>query len=599
MKHLLVLNKYFYKYKYTFLIGVLFVAISNIFSIMPPQAIRYAFDLVKDDIVYYKMYSGFALQNSFYSIFSQAIFIFGISVLLMALLRGIFMFLMRQTLIVMSRRIEFDLRNDMYAHYQSLTAAFYKRNRTGDLMSRITEDIVRVRMYLGPAIMYAVNLFVTIVTVMAIMLSTNVELTLYAVLPLPFLAGSIYYVNSIIHAKSEAIQQQMSKLTAIAQEAFSGIRLIKAYVQEKANIGFFDDESNTYRQKSIDLTRTQALFSPLMLVLVGTSTVLTIYIGGKQVIDGKITSGNIAEFILYVNMLTWPVMSIGWTAAMVQRAAASQKRINEFMNTMPEIVSITNEPVQLKGKITFKNVGFVYPDTGIKAMNKVTFELLPGEKMAIVGRTGAGKSTIAELLVRNYDTTEGEILLDDHALKQLNLESVRQQIGYVPQDVFLFSDTVSNNVSFGRPDATPEQIRKAAQQASVLKEIESLPEGFDTIVGERGVTLSGGQKQRISLARALIKEPAILILDDCLSAVDAQTEHTIISYLNEYLIDRTALLITHRIFASMNFDKILVIENGEIAEQGTHEQLLNNGGIYASLYEKQLSENTNGNKVTV
>nr|MBP7535076.1 ABC transporter ATP-binding protein [Chitinophagales bacterium] len=284
---------------------------------------------------------------------------------------------------------------------------------------------------------------------------------------------------------------------------------------------------------------------------------------------------------------------------MVQRAAASQKRINEFMNTMPEIVSITNEPVQLKGKITFKNVGFVYPDTGIKAMNKVTFELLPGEKMAIVGRTGAGKSTIAELLVRNYDTTEGEILLDDQALKQLNLESVRQQIGYVPQDVFLFSDTVSNNVSFGRPDATPEQIRKAAQQASVLKEIESLPEGFDTIVGERGVTLSGGQKQRISLARALIKEPAILILDDCLSAVDAQTEHTIISYLNEYLIDRTALLITHRIFASMNFDKILVIENGEIAEQGTHEQLLNNGGIYASLYEKQLSENTNGNKVTV
>lgn len=595
MKHLFVLNKYFYNYKYTFLIGILFVAISNIFSIMPPQAIRYAFDLIKDDIVYYKIYGGFELQNSFYSVFSQAIFIFGVSVLLMALMRGIFMFLMRQTLIVMSRRIEFDLRNDIYAHYQSLTTSFYKRNRTGDLMSRITEDIVRVRMYLGPAIMYIVNLFVTIVTVVTIMLDTNVELTLYAVLPLPFLAGSIYYVNSIIHAKSEAIQQQMSKLTAIAQEAFSGIRLIKAYVQEKANIGFFDTESDSYRQKSIALTRTQALFSPLMLMLIGTSTVLTIYIGGKQVIDGKITSGNIAEFILYVNMLTWPVMSIGWTAAMVQRAAASQKRINEFMDTKPEIVSVTDKAVSLKGKVAFQNVSFVYPDTGIRAMSNVSFELLPGEKMAIVGRTGSGKSTIAELLVRNYDTAEGEILLDDQPLKQLNLESVREQIGYVPQDVFLFSDTVSHNVSFGRPTATPEQIRRAAQQASVLKEIESLPEGFDTIMGERGVTLSGGQKQRISLARALIKEPTILILDDCLSAVDAQTEQTIISYLNDYLVERTALLITHRIFASMNFDKILVIENGEIAEQGTHEQLLANAGIYANLYEKQLSENTNAN----
>ncbi len=587
MKHLLVLNKYFYQYKYTFLIGVLFVAISNIFSIMPPQAIRYAFDLVKDDIVYYKMYSGFALQNSFYSIFSQAIFIFGISVLLMALLRGIFMFLMRQTLIVMSRRIEFDLRNDMYAHYQSLTAAFYKRNRTGDLMSRITEDIVRVRMYLGPAIMYAVNLFVTIVTVMAIMLSTNVELTLYAVLPLPFLAGSIYYVNSIIHAKSEAIQQQMSKLTAIAQEAFSGIRLIKAYVQEKANIGFFDDESNTYRQKSIDLTRTQALFSPLMLVLVGTSTVLTIYIGGKQVIDGKITSGNIAEFILYVNMLTWPVMSIGWTAAMVQRAAASQKRINEFMNTMPEIVSVNNTPVQLKGKITFKNVGFTYPDTGIKAMNKVSFELLPGEKMAIVGRTGSGKSTIAELLVRNYDTTEGEILLDDQALKQLNLESVRQQIGYVPQDVFLFSDTVSNNVSFGRPDATPEQIRKAAQQASVLKEIESLPEGFDTIVGERGVKLSGGQRQRISIARAILKNPPILILDEATSALDTESERLVQDALTNLMKNRTSIVIAHRLSTIANADEIIVMNNGEIIERGNHSELLALNGFYKKLCDMQ------------
>lgn len=592
MKHLSALNKYFYRYKFTFLIGVLFVALSNIFSIMPPQAIRYAFDLVKDDIAYYQLFSGFALQERFYSIFSRALLLFGVSVLLMAILRGVFMFLMRQTLIVMSRHIEFDLRNDMYAHYQKLSTAFYKRNRTGDLMSRATEDVIRVRMYLGPAIMYSVNTIVTLLTVTIIMFQTNATLTAYVLLPLPFLSIFIYYINSIIHRRSEEIQAQMSKLTSIAQETFSGIRLIKAYVQEKANVHFFDQESDEYRHKSIALARTQALFAPSMLLLVGMSTVLTIYIGGKQVIDGTITSGNIAEFVLYVNMLTWPVASLGWVTAMIQRAAASQKRINAFLDTPPDIVSPNNQAVQLKGNLQFDQVTFTYPDTQIKALKKVSFTLRKGEKMAIVGRTGSGKSTIAELLVRNYDIDEGKILLDQQDIQQLNLAALRQQIGYVPQDVFLFSDTINNNIAFGAPEVGETQIQQAAKDAAVYKDIVQLPDRFSTVVGERGVTLSGGQKQRVSLARALVKQPPILLLDDCLSAVDAITEQAILEHLSTYLADRTAIVITHRIFTSINFDKILVLEQGEVAEIGTHEELLAQNGIYANLYEKQHQETT-------
>lgn len=592
MKHLSALNKYFYRYKFTFFIGILFVALSNIFSIMPPQAIRYAFDLVKDDIAYYQLFSGFALQQRFYSIFSRALLLFGISVLLMAILRGIFMFLMRQTLIVMSRHIEFDLRNDMYAHYQKLSTAFYKRNRTGDLMSRATEDVIRVRMYLGPAIMYSVNTIVTLLTVTIIMFQTNATLTAYVLLPLPFLSIFIYYINSIIHRRSEEIQAQMSKLTSIAQETFSGIRLIKAYVQEKANVHFFDQESDEYRHKSIALARTQALFAPSMLLLVGMSTVLTIYIGGKQVIDGTITSGNIAEFVLYVNMLTWPVASLGWVTAMIQRAAASQKRINAFLDTPPDILSPNNEAVQLKGNLQFDQVSFTYPDTQIKALKKVSFTLQKGEKMAIVGRTGSGKSTIAELLVRNYDIDEGNITLDQQSIKQINLAALRQQIGYVPQDVFLFSDTINNNIAFGSSNIGEKQIQQAAKDAAVYKDIIQLPDQFSTVVGERGITLSGGQKQRVSLARALVKQPPILLLDDCLSAVDAITEQSILEHLSTYLADRTAIVITHRIFTSINFDKILVLEQGEVAEMGTHEELLAQNGIYANLYEKQHQETT-------
>ncbi|OWY20590.1 ABC transporter ATP-binding protein [Sphingobacteriales bacterium UPWRP_1] len=592
MKHLRFLNKYFIKYRYRLLAGILFVVLSNIFAILPPKIIRYSFDLVKDNIVYYQMYEGFNLQSAYYSMFSHAILLFGITMLLLALLKGGFMFLMRQTLIVMSRYIEFDLRNDMYAHYQQLSTSFYRRNSTGDLMSRITEDVNRVRMYLGPAIMYAINLTVLIVIVVGTMLRVNAQLTLYVLLPLPVLATSIYLVNSVIHKRSEQIQQQLSRLTSIAQESFSGIRVVKAYVQEEPTRLYFDNESEQYKQKSLQLARVQAFFSPLMMMLVGLSTILTIYIGGTQVINGAITSGNVAEFILYVNMLTWPVTSLGWVAALIQRASASQKRINEFMSVKPDIEtdSQAGNSRQLHGDVRFDAVSFTYPDTGVEALANVSFHLKPGQKMAVVGRTGSGKTTLAELLLRKYDATQGQILLDGTDIKQLPLQSLRKQTGYVPQDVFLFSDTVSGNIAFGSEPAGMEQIIHAAKQAAVFKDIEQLPKKFDTIVGERGVTLSGGQKQRISLARALIKNPQLIFFDDCLSAVDAETEETILNNLNLFLSDKTAIVITHRIFSLMNFDKILVLHHGQVAEEGTHDELMLQKGIYYDLYQKQQLE---------
>lgn len=591
MKHLAYLNQYFLRYKWRLLLGMAFVLLSNIFAVIPPKIIRNAFDLVKDNIAYYRMYDGFTLQTHYYSGFGKAILLFGVSMIVLALVRGGFMFLMRQTIIVMSRLIEFDLRNDMYAHYQHLSTAFYRRNSTGDLMSRITEDINRVRMYLGPAIMYTVNLVVLIIIVVGAMLRVNAQLTFYVLLPLPILAMSIYFVNSLIHRRSESIQTQLSRLTTLAQEAFSGIRVVKAYTQESATGAFFNHESELYKQKSLQLARVQAFFGPLMMLLVGLSTILTIFIGGMGVINGTITSGNVAEFVLYVNMLTWPVTSVGWVAALVQRAAASQKRINEFMNTQPDITSLAGaQPFTLQGNIVFNNVSFTYPDTGVKALQNISFSLRPGEKMALVGRTGSGKSTLAELLLRKYDTTNGQILLDGKPIQTLHLPSLRSQIGYVPQDVFLFSDLVKNNIAFGNKTATMQQITLAAQQAAVLKDIEQLPQQFDTMVGERGVTLSGGQKQRISLARALIKNPQCIIFDDCLSAVDAETEETIINHLNTFLADKTAIIITHRIFALMNFDKILVLDEGKIAEEGTHDELLLKQGIYYELYQKQQAE---------
>jgi ATP-binding cassette subfamily B protein len=589
MKHLRYLNPYFLKYKWHLLLGVLFVIISNVFGVLPPIVIRYAFDLVKENITLYQMYEGLSLQDDIYRVFTFGLLVFGLTVLGLAILKGLFMFFMRQTIIVMSRLIEYDLRNEIYAHYQQLDVAFYKRNKTGDLMSRVSEDVSRVRMYVGPAIMYALNTIVLFVMVIGVMLSVNVELTLYVLLPLPILSISIYYVNNLINKKSEEIQEQLSFLTTIAQEVYSGIRIVKSYVQEKTYLGYFTRQSDAYKDRSLELAKVEALFFPLMLLLIGLSTIITIYAGGIQVIQGKISAGNIAEFVIYVNMLTWPVTSIGWVASIIQRAAASQKRINEFLEAKPAIESPAHAiTADVQGSIVFEQVSFTYPDTGVQAVREVSFSIEPGEKVAIVGRTGSGKSSVADLLMRLYDVSEGAILVDGIDLRHRELGSYRQQVGYVPQEVFLFSDTIRNNVAFGWP-SQPDQneVEQATKAASIHQEIIELPQQYDTLVGERGVTLSGGQKQRISIARAFLKEPSLIILDDCLSAVDANTEHTILTHLQDILRNKTAIIITHRIFSLLDFDKILVMEDGRLVEMGTHEALLEKHGVYFQLFEQQ------------
>lgn len=589
MKDLKVLNKYFLKYKWHFFLGILFVTISNIFGVLPPIVIRHAFDLVKENISFYHLYQGLELQSDFHSIFTFGLLIFGVSVLLLAVLKGLFMFFMRQTLIIMSRHIEYDLRNRIYDHYQRLDQGFFKRHNTGDLMSRVAEDVSRVRMYLGPAIMYALNTLVLFVMVIGVMISVNPELTMYVLIPLPVLSLSIYYVNNIINKRSEAIQQQLSFLTTIAQEVYSGIRVIKSYVQEKNYSKYFTRESEEYKERYLELARVQALFFPLMLLLIGLSTIITVYVGGIQVVEGKITAGNIAEFVIYVNMLTWPVTSIGWVASIIQRAAASQKRINEFLDTEPQIVDNAGAADhQLKGAIAFRNVSFTYPDTGVEALRQVSFRLEPGQKMAIVGRTGTGKSTIADLLTRMFEPNEGEILLDGKNINDIKLQSLREQIGYVPQDVFLFSDTIRRNIAFGtNGNLKPEAVEASARMASIHQEIEELPKKYETLVGERGVTLSGGQKQRISIARAFLRDPQLVILDDSLSAVDANTEKQIMQSLNSNLKDKSAIIITHRAFSFIDFDLILVLANGTVVEKGKHRELLRKKGIYYELFEKQ------------
>lgn len=587
MKDLQYLNKYFWKYKWHLLLGILFVSISNYFNVLQPRLIREALDLVIENISLYRSLEGFEAQKSLYSTLAATLLYFGLFVLLLALVMGVFMYLMRQTIIVMSRLIEYDLRKEIFAQYENLSVAFYKRNRTGDLMARITEDVSKVRTYIGPAVLYGINLITLFFFVIYSMLSVSPELTLYSLAPLPVLSVSIYFVSNLINKKSTLIQQHLSRLNSLAQEVYSGIRVVKSYVQEEPMGNHFAAECENYKEKSMSLAKIDALFYPLMLLLIGASTIVTVYVGGIQVARGQVTAGNIAEFVIYINMLTWPVTAIGWIASIIQQAAASQKRINEFLETPPDITNPIHDPRPLKGAITFDQVSFVYPDNGVKALDNLSFQLNSGEKMAIIGRTGAGKTSIADLLLRLYDVSSGHIFIDDTDIRQLDLENLRKRIGYVPQDVFLFSDTVSANVAFGKADATPEEIREFTKYAAVYEDIEELPQKFDTLVGERGVTLSGGQKQRISIARALIKKPDILILDDCLSAVDTNTEQEILGYLTHQLADKTCIIITHRIYSLLQFDKIIVLDDGRIAEEGTHEELLANKQFYYEMFEQQ------------
>jgi ATP-binding cassette subfamily B protein len=592
MRNLRSLNKYFIKYRWRLILGVIFIICANIFGVYSPQVVRQAVNSIVSQIGYYRFYENGTSTADYFRTFSTSILFFAILVVALAVVRGLFMFFMRQTIIVMSRLIEFDQKNEIYKHYQELHLDFFKRNNTGDLMSRITEDVSRARMYTGPAMMYSINLIVLFVMVIFTMIRVNPELTLYTVAPLPVLGFTIFYVNGIIEKKSELIQKQLAFLTTISQESYSGIRVIKSYVQERYMYQYFENEAEQYKARTLGLARTEAIYFPVIFLLVGLSTLATIFVGGRQVMEGKITPGNIAEFVIYINMLTWPMASVGWVMALVQRAAASQKRIDEFLSTPSAIVSPAAAPEEIHGEVEFRHVSFTYPNTGITALRDVSFHLKKGERLAVIGRTGSGKSTLAQLLVRLYDPDEGQVLIDGKKVRAFNLDSLRKQIGYVPQDVFLFSDTISRNIAFGldQEQVSAQRVREAARQASVLNEIELLPQKFDTLVGERGVTLSGGQKQRISIARALINEPRIMIFDDCLSAVDAQTEQNILGYLNEVLASKTAIIITHRIFSLLTFDKIIVLDEGRLAEEGTHESLLAKGGLYAELFSRQQLE---------
>lgn len=609
MKHLAALNKYFWKYRWLFLLGIIFIILSNYFRILSPQVTKYVLNTVehslkKENTVtsnttvnYDPLVKKLFIQNLAASSLKSKIFVCGIILLVLALISGFFMFLMRQTIIVMSRHIEYDQKNEIFNHYQKLDTNFYKTHSTGDLMSRISEDVSRVRMYSGPALMYVINLAATIGFSVFYMLKENRELTLYVLSPLPILALTIYYVNTIINRKSDRIQSLLSDLTTNAQESYSGIRVIKSFVQEKAMLGFFDKNSEDYRRNAISLAKTEAIYFPSISLLIGLSTLITILIGGFYVINGQISIGVIGEFVMYILLLTFPVSAIGWTASMIQRAATSQRRINEFLYTRSTIQNSKNtRQIILKGKIEFKNVDFTYPHTGIHAIKSFNLKINRGEKIAIVGKTGSGKSTIAQLLLRMYDPQHGDILYDDTSIKKIDFHSLRSQVSYAPQDVFLFSDTVENNISFAVKNVTEEMIKEAAANAVIQNEIEQFPQKYKTIIGERGVTLSGGQKQRISIATALMKEHEIVIFDDCLSAVDAKTESRIINNLHNYLKNKTAIIITHRIFSLFNFDKIILLKDGAIAEQGTHSELLSKNGYYAEMYahqqkrEKKLAE---------
>lgn len=609
MKHLKSLNQYLWKYRWRFFLGILFIILSNYFRILAPQITRFVIDAVEQQLpgyqgakkTTYDWVVYFLVEHTRSKDFGQLVLLCGLVLLATAILSGFFMFLMRQTIIVMSRHIEFDQKNAIYRHYQQLDLSFYKKNRTGDLMNRIAEDVSRVRMYTGPAIMYFVNLAFTISFCLVYMLQANPKLTLIVLSPLPLLAITIYKVNTIIHRKSERIQALLSKLTTTAQESFSGIRVIKSFVQEKAQQDYFEKNSEEYRQNTIGLAKMEAIYFPTMALMIGISTLLTILIGGIYAMQpgSNVTTGMLAEFVMYINILTFPVSAIGWTASMIQRAAASQKRINEFLDTESRIQQPADaKRPEIKGNIRFDKVDFTYEHTGIKAIKGLSLEIRQGEKVAIIGRTGSGKTTLAQLLLRLFDTNSGTISLDAVPVTEIDLKHLREKVSYVPQDVFLFSDTIRNNIAFGKDQADEQEVEQAARAASIHQEIMSFSQQYDMVIGERGVTLSGGQKQRISIARALLKNAPIIILDDCLSAVDAKTEKTIIANLAGFLEGKTSIIITHRIFSLFSFDKIIVMENGRIAATGTHEELLKTSEYYQYLYEHQQEEKEDESEIS-
>jgi ATP-binding cassette subfamily B multidrug efflux pump len=582
MKELLYLNKYFVKYKYSFSLGIIFTIIAQIFMLFTPKLISSSFKAIE----------AFSEDKDIAaSVIREELIRNILLIIATTIIAGFLTFLMRQTLIVMSRHIEFDLKNEVFRQYENLTQNFYKKNRTGDLMNRISEDVSKVRMYVGPAVMYSINTVIRFTIVIVYMYNVSPLLTLYTILPLPLLSYGIFKLSSEINKRSTIFQQYLSKVSTFSQEIFSGIRVIKAYSLENQHQNNMVSLAKESKSKSLSLAKVQSLFGPLMLALIGISNLVVIYFGGLMYIEGTIKSiGTIAEFILYVNMLTWPVASLGWVSSMVQEAEASQKRLNEFLKIEPEIKNKNPNASIINGSISFENVSYTYEDTNIKALQNISFTVKKGETLAILGKTGSGKSTILALISRLYDVTDGKIAIDSQEISSLNLYDLRNSIGIVPQDAFLFSDSIRNNIKFGKENATDKEVESAAKSAVVHDNIIGFKKQYETVLGERGITLSGGQKQRVSIARAIIKNPPILLFDDCLSAVDTETEETILNNLNEICKDKTTIIVSHRVSSAKNAHKIIIIDDGKIVEQGSHNQLVNQAGYYASLYLKQLSE---------
>ena len=581
MKELKYLNKYLFKYRVSLFLGILITIVARIFSLFAPRLIGNSLTAVERYILDDSLGLDVIKEELFWNI---------VIIISAALISGFLTFLMRQTIINVSRYIEFDLKNEIFEHYQKLCLSFYKNNRTGDLMNRISEDVGKVRMYFGPAIMYSINTIALFVIVISYMVSIAPLLTVYTLLPLPILSLAIYKLSKAINTRSTAVQETLSDLSTFTQESFSGIAVIKSYgIQSKINEDFAKLTALS-KDKNVDLAKIQAWFFPLMILLIGFSNILVIFIGGNQYIEGTLEIGVLAEFIIYVNMLTWPVATVGWVTSIVQQAEASQKRINDFLKEEPKITSGSLDQTIEKGTIEFKNVNFTYKETQIQAAKNISFKLNLGETLGVIGKTGSGKSTLLDLISRLYDVDEGEILIDGIPIQDYNLSGIRSEIGYVPQNPFLFSETIERNIRFGKQDANFEEIKAAAQSAAVAENIERFKEGYETLLGERGVTLSGGQIQRISIARALIKDPKVLLFDDCLSAVDADTEEEILKNLKERSKEKTTLIVSHRISSVIDANCILIIDQGAVIEQGTHAELINKGGFYKELFQKQNTE---------